>query len=382
MRFLLWFIFIALGLLLITVILMGGADTTIPEYPVAKIEPHHKSRLGLFKLDVRTADDNEYIDWWNKHSDMPAFWKPLGEKELEIFLWSKDEHHNLDQRPEFSIGSGIQYGDFMWNEMLEVFQDDFIDGKYKDYTIVRAWDEYGLLTEFDIHPPILNVPYKWHTEMLRLSAIHKSWWCATFPVDTIVFNTDHFWSKYNSLSGIEQARYWQSFRDSFVLTYGDGEKKRDAIVHFQVNDKKWLHVSFACDTGQAVNVKIQGYLPKPSLSFMTRTAEDAEVFEPSDPDGASITFNSPKQKVLYYSFTPNDDGWDVVLHTKLKLKQSDVRVSANCKVKDFKSYPHMGGKFETDFEVDAEFESMSIIFPNLKRPLIIFGDKVINSNKE
>lgn len=353
----------------------------------AEADPKHKSRGGKFVLDVRTADDNDQIDWFNAHSEMPAFWEKLGEKELEVWVLSKDDKDNLDQRPEFDITVGTEYGVFNnWDEMTETFQAEFIDGKFKDHTIVRAWDEYGLLSDFGIHPPILNVPYKWHADMQPIFAMHQTWWRATFPLDTIVFHTDHFWEKYNSIpEGIERSEYWKAFRNSFVLTYGDGEKKRDAIVHFQVCDKQWLVISFACGTGQSLNVKIPGYLPKPRLSFMARTETDFEIYTPSDPEGATITFNASKQKVFYYSFKRKGKGkglgWNVILHTKLKLEVSEVRVSDNCKVKNFQSYPHMGGIFETDFEVDAEFESLSIIFPGLKRPIIVFGDHVINSNQ-
>ena len=344
-----------------------------------KTETPHKSRAGKFVMVVRTADDNAQIDWFTAHSDMPAFWEKLGEKELEVWVLSEADKDNLVTKPEFAITAGIEYGYMLFEGLLETFETEFVQGKYKDYTIVRAWDEYGLLADFGITPKTLNVPYRWHASMEHIYAIHTTWWTATFALDAIVFQGEKFWEKYNSIpEGIERTRYYQQFRDAFSLTYSYGATKRDPIVHFYIAGTAGvmtdLVVSVACDRAQAVNVEIDGDFGKPRLVFMARDLNDFSVFSPSDPEGATITFNKLH---IGSTFTPTDFGWSAVIRTRQKLASADIRVSENCEIENFESYPHMGGTFEATFDIVAEFESASVMYPGLKSPIIIIGDQVI-----
>ena len=107
---------------------------------------------------------------------------------------------------------------------------------------------------------------------------------------------------------------------------------------------------------------------------MVRDVDDFLVFSPGDPDGATFTVNALH---IGSTFTPKDNGWSVEIRTRKKLSASDIHVSDNCKIKNFKSYPHMGGTFEATFDIVAEFNSASINYPGLKNPIILIGDKVI-----
>ncbi len=273
-------------LVLLSIIIMGCDKTVTAEESKLSLE----ELSGKFYLDVRTASDNAYIDWFNAHSEEKAWWNKLGANDMEIFLFSEKESIEQHWAADRGVSCGVQYQGHL-GELTEYFGHD-LKTKYKDKKIVRAIDTVGFLKALGVTPKILNKHYVRDPVPARIHKKYKTWWSVTVSKDTTFFKGRSFAEAFAATTDpLEKANLMKSLKNSIQIEYADSDKTKtqDNPFLFALTPKN-ITFSIACDFGQIVTLSLKdGEFPDTKYTtFMAFDADQPGVFSPHDPTGAKI----------------------------------------------------------------------------------------------